>query len=34
MTMNLYALEDYLNYFKLTKKDFFKIIDKHANKII
>ena len=27
-----YALEDYLNYFKLTKKDFFKIIDKHANK--
>ena len=27
-----YALEEYLEYFKLTKKNFFKIIDKHVNK--
>ena len=27
-----YALEDYLEYFKLSKQNFFKIIDKHVNK--
>ena len=27
-----YALEDYLEYFELSKQNFFNIIDKHVNK--